>query len=316
MAPEDIEALVAGQDDTSVRGVGATLLQENQHFPSKAAVDQAIRRYAIAISRQHKVKKSDPHMLKVLCVNKEESGCNGRIVARQRACISQPWTITRMVPHRCEQSGTLPEHRNVSASYVAQIVASLVKDKIGCSVKSLQQGAEDVIGFPVSYGKARRAKEAVLEEMYGTYLEAYNNVPRMLHQIAEVNPGTCVIRMERPHPNGTPGHFILDRIFWSFRQTIQAFHHCRPVISIDGTFLTGQYTGTLLIVVASDANNQLIPIAYALVEAENTASWLWFLMCLKDGVVKERPGVCIIYDRNTGLLSALVQIKNEVPIQQ
>ena len=64
MASEDIEALVTGHDDTSVRGVGASILQEGQHFPSKAAVDQAIRRYTIAISRQHKVRKSDTHMLK------------------------------------------------------------------------------------------------------------------------------------------------------------------------------------------------------------------------------------------------------------
>jgi hypothetical protein len=121
--------------------------------------------------------------------------------------------------------------------------------------------------------------------------------------------------MDRPHPNGTPNHFILDRIFWAFSQTIQAFHHCRPVISIDGTFLTGQYRGTLLVAVASDANNQLLPIAYALVESETKESWLWFLMCLKEGVVKERPSVCIISDRNQGLLSALNQMKNDVPMQ-
>ena len=201
-----------------------------------------------------------------------------------------------MVPRSCEPSGTLAEHRNISAAYVAQIVAPLVKDKIGCSVKSLQEGAADVIGFPVSYSKARRAKESVLEDMYGTYLQAYNGVPRMLHQIFVSNPGTSVVRMERPRPSGAHNHFFLDRIFWLFAQTKQAFQYCRPVISIDGTFLIGQYTGTLLIAVASDANNQIIPIAYALVKSENTLSWLWFLMCLKNEIVKGRPGVCIISD--------------------
>jgi hypothetical protein len=315
MAPEDINALVIGHDDSSVRGVGATILQEKQHFPSKDAADMAIKRYAISISRQHKVKKSNPQLLKVICINKEESGCEGTIVARQLAGICQPWTITRMVPHSCEQPGTLPEHCNVSASYVAQIIASMVKDKISVSVKALQEGAADVIGFPVSYSKARRAKESVLEGMYGTYVQAYNNVPRMLHQISESNPGTVTFRMEREHPSGTPNHFILDRIFWAFSQTIQAFHHCRPVISIDGTFLTGQYRGTLLVAVASDANNQLLPIAYALVESETTEAWLWFLMCLKNGVVKARPGVCIISDRNQGLLNALNQMKNTVAME-
>ena len=61
--------------------------------------------------------------------------------------------------------------------------------------------------------------------------------------------------------------------------------------------------------IAADANNQLLPIAYALVESENKDSWTWFLSCLKLGVVKKRAGVCIISDRNTGLLSALEIVK-------
>jgi hypothetical protein len=63
------------------------------------------------------------------------------------------------------------------------------------------------------------------------------------------------------------------------------------------------------VAIAADANNQLLPIAYALVESENKDSWLWFQSCVKIGVVKERKGVCIISDRNTGLLSALEIIK-------
>ena len=39
MAPEDIQALVIGGDDDYVRGVGATVLQENQQFPSKRSGD-------------------------------------------------------------------------------------------------------------------------------------------------------------------------------------------------------------------------------------------------------------------------------------
>ena len=64
-----------------------------------------------------------------------------------------------------------------------------------------------------------------------------------------------------------------------------------------------------MVAIAADANNQLLPIAYALVESENKDSWLWFLSCVKIGVVKERKGVCIISDRNTGLLRDLEIIK-------
>jgi hypothetical protein len=56
-----------------------------------------------------------------------------------------------------------------------------------------------------------------------------------------------------------------------------AFRHCRPVFSIDGTFLIGKYRGTLLIAISCDANNKLVPLAFALVERENNDSWGWFL---------------------------------------
>jgi hypothetical protein len=42
----------------------------------------------------------------------------------------------------------------------------------------------------------------------------------------------------------------------------------RPVLSIDGTFLLGKYMGTLLVAISCDADNALVPLAFALVERE------------------------------------------------
>ncbi|KAG6493877.1 hypothetical protein ZIOFF_048880 [Zingiber officinale] len=50
----------------------------------------------------------------------------------------------------------------------------------------------------------------------------------------------------------------------------------RPVISVDGTHLRGAYKGKMLIVVSKDANNRILPIAYAIVDEETIASWSWF----------------------------------------
>ena len=66
---------------------------------------------------------------------------------------------------------------------------------------------------------------------------------------------------------------------------MRAFEHCRPVISIDGTFLIGQYKGTLLVAIASDANNRVLPLTFALVEVENNDNWEWFLRLLRTKVL-------------------------------
>jgi len=42
-----------------------------------------------------------------------------------------------------------------------------------------------------------------------------------------------------------------------------------PVISIDGTFLTGKYKGQILTAIGVDGNNQIVALAIAFVEDEN-----------------------------------------------
>lgn len=44
---------------------------------------------------------------------------------------------------------------------------------------------------------------------------------------------------------------------------------CRRVIGLDGAHLKTYLGGVLLSAVASDANNQMYPIAWAVVEVEN-----------------------------------------------
>jgi len=61
-----------------------------------------------------------------------------------------------------------------------------------------------------------------------------------------------------------------------------------------------------------DCNKQIVPIAFAFVENENTESWYWFLERLKNHVVVGRPNVCLISDRHAGLLAAISSYKKVV----
>jgi hypothetical protein len=53
---------------------------------------------------------------------------------------------------------------------------------------------------------------------------------------------------------------------------VAGFAHCRHVISVNGIFLTGKYKGTLMVVVGMIVKNQLLPLAFALMEGENNES--------------------------------------------
>ena len=61
-------------------------------------------------------------------------------------------------------------------------------------------------------------------------------------------------------------------------------------------FLTRKYKGKILTAIMTYGNNQVLLVAFAFVESENTDGWLLFLRNVKISVVQGRPNVCVIYD--------------------
>ncbi|KAL0463278.1 UNVERIFIED_CONTAM: hypothetical protein Slati_0215400 [Sesamum latifolium] len=87
---------------------------------------------------------------------------------------------------------------------------------------------------------------------------------------------------------------------------IEGFRYCRNLISIDGTHLYTKYKHKLLVAVTLDANQQILPIAFALVDEESVASWRWFLeMLAKHLMLDDDDRICLISDRHSGLINAI-----------
>ncbi|XP_017406210.1 uncharacterized protein LOC108319559 [Vigna angularis] len=88
------------------------------------------------------------------------------------------------------------------------------------------------------------------------------------------------------------------------------FLSCRPIISLDEAFLKGKYGGELLTTVGRDGNEQVLPIAYCVVEVENKDSWRWFLELLVDdlGGAELCSSFTFISDQQKGLLPAIQEL--------
>ncbi|XP_072084663.1 uncharacterized protein [Arachis hypogaea] len=89
-------------------------------------------------------------------------------------------------------------------------------------------------------------------------------------------PGTVAVLRTSPVRVGgqlDESRAYFHRLFWTFPPCIEAFHHCKPLVSIDGTHLYGKYGGTLLfqpgLLVISDRHNGI----KATLEAPN-GGWL------------------------------------------
>jgi hypothetical protein len=137
----------------------------------------------------------------------------------------------------------------------------------------------------VKYGRAWRTKHRALKLIYGDWAEAYKCLLVMLHAMKTKNPGMqfeYVLKLEVISPEGRQ-YFL--RVFWIFGQCVEAFKHCCDMLSIDGTFLTEKYECTMFNAIDIDADRQLVPLAFAIMEKENSGSWGWFLHLVQRVVV-------------------------------
>ena len=78
-------------------------------------------------------------------------------------------------------------------------------------------------------------------------------------------------------------------------------HFLRPFYALDGTHTRSQYNLTLLIAVGIDAEDRILPFAWALVPIENEAWWSWFCKHLFEAFGGSfQPDTVIISDRDKG----------------
>ncbi|KAL2253510.1 UNVERIFIED_CONTAM: hypothetical protein Sindi_0145700 [Sesamum indicum] len=81
------------------------------------------------------------------------------------------------------------------------------------------------------------------------------------------------------------------------------------IICVDGCHLKGPHKGILLTAVGVDPNNNLYPIAYAVVQRESTDTWEWFLTVLKQDICIQRDSeYTFMSDKQKGLIQAFQSV--------
>ncbi|KAK2659231.1 hypothetical protein Ddye_005764 [Dipteronia dyeriana] len=94
-----------------------------------------------------------------------------------------------------------------------------------------------------NYHIGYRARHISLEEVQGLPAESYSILSSYLYMLKLTNPGTF-----KDFHTDSSNRFMY--IFFCFKASIDVFlFSIRPVIAIDGTFLTGPHRGVLFVTV-------------------------------------------------------------------
>ncbi|CAI9273834.1 unnamed protein product [Lactuca saligna] len=167
----------------------------------------------------------------------------------------------------------------------------------------------------VSWSKCYRSRCRALSLIDGNLSDHYARVWNYGHELMRSNPCSTVRISVNINPDQTT---TFHRIYVCFKAIKDGWKKgCPRVIGLDGCFLKGQCKGELLTAIGRDANNQIYPIAWAVVEVGNKVNWTWFLELVSEDLSLDASrGLCVISDQHKGLVEATKDILPHVEHRQ
>ncbi|XP_072054384.1 uncharacterized protein [Arachis hypogaea] len=147
-------------------------------------------------------------------------------------------------------------------------------------IKELQAKAHKKWNVTVTKSMAAKSKQEALSQIQGTFKEQYKRINDYCTELLRAHPGSSVSLKVIRSPDFAQevqnselmNYYVFQRLYVCFDACKKSFQHCRPFISLDGCFLKTPQGGQLLTVIERDPNDQILLIAYAVVEAETKDS--------------------------------------------
>ncbi|CAN6981788.1 unnamed protein product [Brassica oleracea var. botrytis] len=289
--------LVDQKHHTAIQQWENVITGVDQRFNSFIEFRDALHKYSVAHGFAYKYKKNDSHRVSVKC---KAQGCPWRITAA-RLSTTQLICIKKMNPrHTCERAVIKPGYR-ATRGWVRTILKEKLKAFPDYKPKDIAEDIKREYGIQLNYSQAWRAKEVAREQLQGSYKEAYSQLPLLCEKIKETNPGSIAVFATKEDSS-------FHRLFISFYASISGFKQgSRPLLFLDNAVLNSKYQGVMLIATASDAEDGVFPVAFAVVDAETEENWLWFLQQLKSALSESRR-ITFVADFQNGLKNAIPQV--------
>ncbi|KAK9084444.1 hypothetical protein Scep_030915 [Stephania cephalantha] len=269
----------------------------NQRFNTAHEFREALRKYSIAHGFAYTLKKNDPLRVTAKC---KADGCPWRIHA-SRLSTTPFFCVKKMNPtHTCEGSVVTSGYQ-ATTSWVASIIKEKLREFPNYKPKDIAEDLKRDYGIELKYAQAWRGKEIAREQLQGSYEEAYSQLPLFCEKLMEINPGTIATFSTKEDSS-------FHRLFVSFHASLCGFNAgCRPLLFLDSTPLNSKYQGMLLAATAADGNDDVFPVAFAIVDAETDENWHWFLTQLKSAVSTSRS-ITFVADINKGLRESIADV--------
>lgn len=246
---------------------GVPKFELGMKFRSKKQFKKAIIRYGLAERRVIVFIKDEPKRVRAIC---DWEHCPWVCLLSNNS-RSESWQIVTYKDYH-----TCPPRRDnklVTARRIAEKYEKFIMANPGWNFTSMKETVQEEMFVDVHISKLKRAKAIVMQKAMDALKGQYQRLYDYQLELLRSNPGSTVIvvkELEVEPPTFQRIYICLDALKKGF------LAGCRRVIGLDGCFFKGATSGELLCAIGRDANNQMYPVAWAVVERENNESWDWF----------------------------------------
>ncbi|XP_026444587.1 uncharacterized protein LOC113344925 [Papaver somniferum] len=292
--------------EEEVTPVDPTKMEVKYSFNNKSAYKKHLRGYCVKHNYQYTVYKSDKTRLRVRCRFREEYGCNWFVNASIKR--NEPTFIVRKVnlEHTCV-ADPKSFNRSPDPEFVKDVVHEKLKQPAGALIPKPKHIARDFFvthNINIPYICAWKARNLLLEDLFGNYEDSYKDVPIFCAMVDHTNPGSVA-----KYTYGKRDKTFMSMTI-SFAAPMRGFQKaCRGFIGLDACHLTGKRGGVLMAATTIDGQNSLVPLGIKVAKSETKESWTGFLKDLAPAINAHHAGrITFIYDRQKGLLESVPKV--------
>ena len=277
--------------------MGNVRLAKGMKFPNSQVFRKALREYVIQHHIDVKWKLNEKKKISVHCKN----NCGWRIYASM-VTGECTFEIKTLYPE-CTCPLTF-KNGQVTSAYVAKRYLEDFGKNPNWEVSGVKHHVMQKISIDLSLSQVYRSRKAARELITGNEEAQYGLLRDYAEMILRTDVGSRVIlQTEMENENAEPK---FKRMYIRYNaQKVGFLGGCRPFIGLDGCHLKGRFGGQLLSATAKDGNDNIFPVAMAVVEQENKDSWTWFLEQFADDIGRpEELNLVFISDRQKVLSSS------------
>ncbi|RYR48973.1 hypothetical protein Ahy_A07g035175 [Arachis hypogaea] len=263
--------------------------EEGTVFASREEFKDTVTSYAVQSRRGLRYAKLDLVRVRAVC----QPGCPFWLYAAKTKNEST-WQLRSInLKHTCGQS-----HRVgiLHTSWLSRAFKKKVEHNPRVKIKELVNKAQRKWNLTVTTSMAARSRQAALDDIQGEYRKQYKRIGDYCYELLRSNPGSSVTLKVQRSPDfeheqqssSLNNYCIFKRLYVCLDACKKSILQCRKFIGLDGCFLKTPQGGQMLTAIGWDPNDQMLPIAYAVVEATFMSDQQKGLLPAFDEVI---PGV-------------------------